>query len=53
MPFQATDGTWWSDDRRYYHSGNQWVLYPGTTSGSISTHQPSAQQPSAKQPSAE
>ncbi|KAF1960953.1 hypothetical protein CC80DRAFT_544348 [Byssothecium circinans] len=38
--------------RWYYRSGNEWILYPGTTSGSASTYQPSAQQPSTEQPSA-
>jgi len=55
MPFQAPDGTWWSDDRRYYLSGNQWLLYSGTTSGGTSTQQSgtSTQQPTAQQPTAQ
>lgn len=53
MPFQAPDGTWWSDDGKYYRSGNRWVLYPGTTSGNASSQQSQAstQQNSAQQPS--
>jgi hypothetical protein len=48
MPVQGPDGTWWSDDRRYYCAGNQWVLYQETSSVSTSSqqHQPSAQQAS-------
>ena len=51
MPFQAPDGTWWSDDKRYYRSGDQWLLYPGTSSGSTSTQQPIIQQPIIQQSS--
>jgi hypothetical protein len=49
MPVQGPDGTWWSDDRRYYWAGNQWVLYQETSSVGASSqqHQPSAQQASS------
>ena len=46
MPFQAKDGTWWSDDRMYYRSGNQWILYQGSASSQQS--EASVQQPSAQ-----
>ena len=48
MSTQNPDGTWRSDDRRYYCAGNQSVLYQETSSVSASNqqHQPSAQQAS-------
>jgi hypothetical protein len=37
MSFQDENGTWWSNDKRYYRVGNQWILNSGTPS----TSQPS------------
>lgn len=37
--FQDEHGTWWSDDRTYYRSGNEWLLY--TTPSQQSATQPS------------
>lgn len=38
MPFQDENGTWWSNDRRYYRVGDQWILDSRTPS----TSQPSS-----------
>ncbi|KAF2188144.1 hypothetical protein K469DRAFT_90124 [Zopfia rhizophila CBS 207.26] len=39
MPFQGSDGTWWSDDRRYYRAGDQWILYQKASSSGASSQQ--------------
>jgi hypothetical protein len=39
MPIQGADGTWWSDDRRYYLRGNQWIPAPGNSGAGTSTQQ--------------